>query len=232
MGGNCCACTGAKYNSELLVPSKDNDAPSDRFIIQKDFLPDIDISTNTIEAFQFLISDNFYLLLIKGSSHYLILYKVTMKLSIKELVTLIENILDYIKDKAPVGNKLISDIKENLDFGLKYPLAEIKERCATDNENNKSTKNFMSKAIAELCIIIHFIKFTNEQKTNFNYKVNNFWKGKKVEESLNLNSYNACHFLIQAKACSLKISISQNSTKRMMEKSFEVWKDIYDNCST
>ena len=70
-------------------------------------------------AFDYIISGEYYLLLSKITSAYILIDKIVTELNNDDIFVLIENIINWIKKTESIDNKIINECKKNIEYGTK-----------------------------------------------------------------------------------------------------------------
>lgn len=190
----CCTRDSSTIKTEYEVPIDDKEMFSERKLKSETFLPNVPISANATQCFDFILSSAYYKLLTAGIPHFHILYKLTVKLSNSDLITLLNKLIDWSEIS---DHQLIKETKSNLQIGTKNILLDFNAEKNTYS-NNKNFKHLLCKGIAEISLIVQYIKYLNENQTDPNYEVF-LWKGKEIEREMMMNSYNAIYYLVKAK---------------------------------
>ena len=201
---NCCYKIKNNLNSEVLIPEDSSVNEITGYGLLKDIKPINDIS----KCFDFIISGEYYLLLFKIPSPYNLIEKIILELNSDDVLVLIENIINWIKTTESIENKVIQEVKINLEYGTKRVLYEINTLHLKNKI--KIPKNIEIKCLGDLSIITQYIKYINFHGKENNYE-ENFWKGiLNVEKEIKIYLYKISYNLIQIK---LFVSARENETK-------------------
>ena len=201
---NCCYKIKNNLNSEVLIPEDSSVNEITGYGLLKDIKPINDIS----KCFDFIISGEYYLLLFKIPSPYNLIEKIILELNSDDVLVLIENIINWIKTTESIENKVIQEVKINLEYGTKRVLYEINTLHLKNKI--KIPKNIEIKCLGDLSIITQYIKYINFHEKENNYE-ENFWKGiLNVEKEIKIYLYKISYNLIQIK---LFVSARENETK-------------------
>ncbi len=201
---NCCYKIQNNLHSEVLLPEDSSINEITGYGLLKDIKPINDIS----KCFDFIISGEYYLLLFKIPSPYNLIEKIILELNSDDVLVLIENIINWIKTTESIENKVIQEVKINLEYGTKRVLYEINTLHLKNKI--KIPKNIEIKCLGDLSIITQYIKYINFHGKENNYE-ENFWKGiLNVEKEIKIYLYKISYNLIQIK---LFVSARENETK-------------------
>ena len=178
---NCCYKMNNNLHNEVIVAEDASGNQITGIVILKEIQPINDISN----CFDFIISGEFYLLLFKISSPQSIIEKLVYKLKNVDILILIDNSVRWIKIQHSVENKIIKEIKINLEYGTKRILFEIN---SLSEKKNILQKDLEIKCLSDLSLIIQYIKYINFHNKDINYE-NNFWKGISIEKAIKYLTY-------------------------------------------
>ena len=193
---NCCYKMNNNLHNEVIVAEDASGNQITGIIILKEIQPINDISN----CFDFIISGEFYLLLFKISSPQSIIEKLVYKLKNVDILILIDNSVRWIKIQHSVENKIIKEIKINLEYGTKRILFEIN---SLSEKKNILQKDLEIKCLSDLSLIIQYIKYINFHNKDINYE-NNFWKGISIEKEIKYLTYKISYNLMNIKKKMLK----------------------------
>ena len=194
LGVNCCSQGETNQKSECKVP-QGNIENSDANIMSIPTLPKIPTLPNVSSVFEFILSENYYLLLLSKISQYDIIIKLTNQLNPGDFVVLLSKLFDWIHICDSKNNKLIKKTKMDIDLGIKNILVQLNQ-----NKNyGNGFKNNICLALGEVSLIAQYIKFLGERKKNTQAYQENFWKDKNMESFLKLTVYNCIFYLVKCK---------------------------------
>ena len=193
---NCCYKMNNNLHNEVIVAEDASGNQITGIVILKEIQPINDISN----CFDFIISGEFYLLLFKISSPQSIIEKLVYKLKNVDILILIDNSVRWIKIQHSVENKIIKEIKINLEYGTKRILFEIN---SLSEKKNILQKDLEIKCLSDLSLIIQYIKYINFHNKDINYE-NNFWKGISIEKEIKYLTYKISYNLMNIKKKMLK----------------------------
>ena len=145
-------------------------------------------------AFDYIISGEYYLLLIKITSAYILIDKIVLELNNDDIFVLIENIINWIKKTESIDNKIINECKKNIEYGTKKIINEI--NVFHSQNKIKIPKNYEIRCLSDLSLIAQYIKFINNHDKEKYYE-NNFWKENDVEKEIKMLSYRISYNLMK-----------------------------------
>lgn len=189
----CCTHDSANGNTDYQVPQDDKPSAVKELTIPNP--PKIPSFTNISSIFEFILSEQYYLLLLGKISQFDIILKITSSLNDNDFVVLLSKLIDWIHICDNKNNSLIKKTKNDIDIGTKCLICKLNER----RKSNKVFRINMSKAIGEISMIAQYIKYVSEQKKNNQSYNENFWKNKNMEHYLEMTVYNCIYYLVQAK---------------------------------
>jgi hypothetical protein len=196
---SCCGNKDENTISNLRVPESDVisiTSDTQKYIEDKEILLSVVPKTNLKNCYDFIISSDYYLLLLKGVSPYNLISKIAKNIKNKELFDLAKMLLEFINKNENKNNLLIiENIKNNLELGTKKLLNDIK---INNVKNDSIGKQNLMKCIGDLSIISQFINYINNHGNNKNYE-NNFWKSVNIEKEIKMNCFKTSYHLVNAK---------------------------------
>ena len=145
-------------------------------------------------AFDYIISGEYYLLLSKITSAYILIEKIVFELNNDDIFVLIENIINWIKKTESIENKIINECKKNIEYGTKKIINEI--NVFHSQNKIKIPKNYEIRCLSDLSLIAQYIKFINNHDKEKNYEIN-FWKEYDVEKEIKMLSYRISYNLMK-----------------------------------
>ena len=145
-------------------------------------------------AFDYIISGEYYLLLSKITSAYILIEKIVFELNNDDIFVLIENIINWIKKTESIDNKIINECKKNIEYGTKKIINEI--NVFHSQNKIKIPKNYEIRCLSDLSLIAQYIKFINNHDKEKNYEIN-FWKDYDVEKEIKMLSYRISYNLMK-----------------------------------
>jgi hypothetical protein len=194
---NCCSKQSVIYSSSISIysvnenePSKDNDSYNN--IIA----PISDIN----QALKFITSKEYYLLLIENIPKHIISKKICQKLNNNDIMTIINNLYDWIKNENldncdETTKQSINLIKENTLHGLRFILKELK-----DIKFNGKLDIFILQAFTTISLIaqcILYLKNKNNQNDN-SFKIS-IWENQNIVNEAKKYVFQAAYFLLLIK---------------------------------
>ena len=145
-------------------------------------------------AFDYIISGEYYLLLIKITSAYILIDKIVLELNNDDIFVLIENIINWIKKTESIDNKIINECKKNIEYGTKKIINEI--NIFHSQNKIKIPKSYEIRCLSDLSLIAQYIKYINNHEKENDYE-NNFWKEIDVEKEIKMLSYRVSYNLMK-----------------------------------
>ena len=145
-------------------------------------------------AFDYIISGEYYLLLIKITSAYILIDKIVLELNNDDIFVLIENIINWIKKTESIDNKIINECKKNIEYGTKKIINEI--NVFHSQNKIKIPKNYEIRCLSDLSLIAQYVKYINNHDKEKYYE-NNFWKENDVEKEIKMLSYRVSYNLMK-----------------------------------
>ena len=204
-GSVCC------YN-RTNVPNSDIKVPEDSYVNHQvsteSALKEVKSINDISQAFDFIISGQYYLLLFKMSNYYNLIDKIIPELNSDNIFTLIQNIINWIKNTESIENKDINEIKLNVEYGTKRLIIEID--ILRSQNKIKLPKLYAIKCLSNLSLIAQYIKYINNKGKERDYE-ENYWKDD-VENNIKLLSYKASYNLMKIREF-LSNSSNQNDNK-------------------
>ena len=157
-------------------------------------LKDVKSINDITHAFDYIISGEYYLLLSKITSAYILIEKIVFELNNDDIFVLIENIINWIKKTESIENKIINECKKNIEYGTKKIINEI--NVFHSQNKIKIPKNYEIRCLSDLSLIAQYIKFINNHDKEKNYEIN-FWKKNDVEKEIKMLSYRISYNLMK-----------------------------------
>ena len=145
-------------------------------------------------AFDYIISGEYYLLLSKITSAYILIDKIVLELNNDDIFVLIENIINWIKKTESIDNKIINECKKNIEYGTKKIINEI--NIFHSQNKIKIPKSYEIRCLSDLSLIAQYIKYINNHDKEKYYE-NNFWKENDVEKEIKMLSYRVSYNLMK-----------------------------------
>ena len=190
----CCTHDSTNGNTDYQVPQGDKDSSPVKAIALPNPLK-IPSFTNVSSIFEFILSDQYYLLLLGKISQFDIILKITSSLNETDLVVLFSKLVDWIHICDSKNNSLIKRTKIEIDIGTKNLICKLNGK----KDSNKVFIINMSQSIGEISMIAQYIKYISEHKKNNQNYNENYWKDKDIENYLRMTVYKCIYYLVQAK---------------------------------
>ncbi len=167
MGVNliCCLNRTNVLNSDVKVLE---DSTANYQISTELALKNIKSLNDLSQAFNFIISGEYYLLLFKITNVYTLIDKIISELNCDDIFTLIEKFVNWINNSESVENKIINEMKLNVEYGTKRLITEIH---GFHSQNKiKLPKIYLIKCLTNLSLIDQYIKYINNNEKEKEYK--------------------------------------------------------------
>ena len=207
---NCCTRESIIQNSQISLYSKSDE---DIFNNMNNKIKEISLIKESIEnPFKFIISSKFYSLILAKKHKDEIFYKISKNKKIKEILILMYDLLQFIKETATneKKNKKIISIKNNAQFSFGYLLKEMKEKNYEDKNDY-----LINKSLINMCLIIQSILYlkneSNENNNNDDIYKENFWKNKDIVNETKKNGYQGAFFLLLYKNRKNELNFNLNN---------------------
>ena len=197
----CCRKSETNNESDFKVSHEMSSVINDKieeFNFNNESLKEVKFAKNISDAFNFILSAEFYKSLIKGISPYILIGKITKNIFNSDLFKLFQKIVKWCKDYKSIENKYVGLIKFNLKLGTNCLIDEIDALNLKIINQNITIKKYLIKVITDVSLISHYFKYINENNTNEEYK-DNFWKGVKVENEIKIYVYKISYSLTKFK---------------------------------
>ena len=192
MGVNliCCLNRTNVLNSDVKVLE---DSTANYQISAELALKNIKSLNDISQAFNFIISGEYYLLLFKITNVYTLIDKIISELNCDDIFTLIEKFVNWINNSESVENKIINEMKLNVEYGTKRLITEIHD---IHSQNKiKLPKIYLIKCLTNLSLISQYIKYINNNEKEEDYK-ENYWK-EDDKKKIKLLSYKVSYNLMK-----------------------------------
>lgn len=192
MGVNliCCLNRTNVLNSDVKVLE---DSTANYQISAELALKNIKSLNDLSQAFNFIISGEYYLLLFKITNVYTLIDKIISELNCDDIFTLIEKFVNWINNSESVENKIINEMKLNVEYGTKRLITEIH---GFHSQNKiKLPKIYLIKCLTNLSLISQYIKYINNNEKEKDYK-ENYWK-EDDKKKIKLLSYKVSYNLMK-----------------------------------
>lgn len=192
MGVNliCCLNRTNVLNSDVKVLE---DSTANYQISTELALKNVESLNDLSQAFNFIISGEYYLLLFKITNVYTLIDKIISELNCDDIFTLIEKFVNWINNSESIENKIINEMKLNVEYGTKRLITEIH---GFHSQNKiKLPKIYLIKCLTNLSLIAQYIKYINNNEKEKDYK-ENYWK-EDDEKKIKLLSYKVSYNLMK-----------------------------------
>ncbi len=166
-------------------------------------------------AFDYIISGEYYLLLSKITSAYILIDKIVTELNNDDIFVLIENIINWIKKTESLDNKIINEAKLNIEYGTKKIIQDI--NIYHSQNKTKIPKIFSIKCLGDLSIIAQYIKFKNNNGKDNKYE-KSFWKEDNEEKDIKNTIYKVSYNLMKIRDNVSNPSCNQSENNTESEK--------------
>ena len=192
MGVNliCCLNRTNVLNSDVKVLE---DSTANYQISSELALKNIKSLNDLSQAFNFIISGEYYLLLFKITNVYTLIDKIISELNCDDIFTLIEKFVNWINNSESVENKIINEMKLNVEYGTKRLITEIHDFHSQNKI--KLPKIYLIKCLTNLSLISQYIKYINNNEKEEDYK-ENYWK-EDDKKKIKLLSYKVSYNLMK-----------------------------------
>lgn len=166
-------------------------------------------------AFDYIISGEYYLLLSKITSAYILIEKIVFELNNDDIFVLIENIINWIKKTESVENKFINETKLNIEYGTKKIIQDI--NIYHSKNKTKIPKIITIKCLGDLSIIAQYIKFKNNKGKDDKYE-KSFWKEDNEEKDIKNTIFKVSYNLMKIRDNVSNPSYNQSENNTESEK--------------
>ena len=194
---NCCSKQSVIYSSSLSIYSLNENESSKGNDSYNDIIAPI---SDINQAFKFITSKEYYLLLMKKIPKHIISKKICQKLNNNDIMAIINNLYDWIKNENMDNSdntikQRINLIKENTLHGLIFILKELK-----DIKFNGKLDIFFLQAFTSTSLIaqsILYLKNKNNQNDNsFNISI---WENQNIVNEAKIYAFQTAFFLLMIK---------------------------------
>lgn len=204
---NCCSKQSVIYSSSISIYSVNENEMSKTNNSYNDIIAPI---SDINQALKFITSKEYYNLFIQNIPKHIISKKICQKLNNNDIMTIINNLLDWIKNENldncdETTKKNINLIKENTLHGLRFILKELK-----DIKFNEKLDIFILQAFTSISLIIQcilYLKNKNNQNDN-SFKIS-IWGNQNIVNEAKKYVFQAAYFLLMIKK---KYGNNENNT--------------------
>ena len=223
---NCCTSKSVIQSSSISVYSLSGIESTNNNDLFKDDIPSI---TDLNHAYTFITSKDYYPLLCKKIPKHIISKKICSKLNNKDIMTLINNLFEWIRKEEfdncdDIAHKSIHSIRENTKISLNYILKELK-----DNQfNNDKTNIFLLQSLTHMSLIVQCILYlVNNNNNDVNVYNCNVWGNKSIIGEAKINAFQAAYFLLLFKNNKNGNNIDTNNENKITNEKKDEIKDFY-----
>ena len=194
---NCCSKQSVIYSSSISIYSVNENDQSKTNDSYKDIIAPI---SNINQALAFITSKEYYNLLLQTIPKHIISKIICQKLTNNEIMAIINNLLDWIKnenldDCDETTKQSINLIKENSLNGLRFILKELKDIKFNEKLEIFILQAFTSTSLITQCIL--YLKNKNNQNDS-NFKIS-IWGNQNIVNEAKKYVFQAAYFLILIK---------------------------------
>jgi hypothetical protein len=194
---NCCSKQSVIYSSSLSIYSLNENESSKGNDSYNDIIAPI---SDINQVLKFITSKEYYLLLIKKIPKHIISKNICQKLNNNDIMTIINNLYDWIKNENmdncdDTTKQSINLIKENTLLGLRFILKELKNTKFNGQLDIFILQAFTSISLIAQCIL--YLKNRHDQKDNsFNISI---WENQNIVNEAKIYAFQAAYFLLMIK---------------------------------
>ena len=204
---NCCSKQSVIYSSSISIYSVNENEMSKTNNSYNDIIAPI---SDINQALKFITSKEYYNLLIQNIPKHIISKKICQKLNNNDIMTIINNLLDWIKNENldncdETTKKNINLIKENTLHGLRFILKELKDIKFNEKLDIFILQAFTSTSLIIQCIL--YLKNKNNQNDN-SFKIS-IWGNQNIVNEAKKYVFQAAYFLLMIKK---KYGNNENNT--------------------
>ena len=194
---NCCSKQSVIYSSSLSIYSLNENESSKGNDSYNDIIAPI---SDINQAFKFITSKEYYLLLMKKIPKHIISKKICQKLNNNDIMAIINNLYDWIKNENldncdETTKQSINLIKENTLNGLRFILKELKDTKFNEKLDIFILQAFTSTSLITQCIL--YLKNKNDQNDN-SFKIP-IWENQNIVNEAKKYVFQAAYFLLLIK---------------------------------
>ena len=198
----CCKKDSSNNESDFRVSNDMSSVINEKieeFNLKIESLKEVNFAKNTSDAFDFILSGEYYNSLIKGISPYILIGKITKNIFNSDLLKLFQRLIKWGKEyKLNQSNNIVEITKLNLKYATTSLIEDINSLNLKKINQNNGLKKLLIKIITELSLICQYFKFVNENNSNIDYK-ENFWKVVKIENEIKIYVYKISYSLVKFK---------------------------------
>ena len=194
---NCCSKQTVIYSSSISIYSVNENEPSKITDSYNDIIAPI---SDINQALKFITSKEYYTLLIQNIPKHIISKKICQKLNNNDIISTINNLLDWIKNENldncdESAKQSINLIKENTLHGLRFILKELKDYKFNEKLEIFILQAFTSASLIAQCIL--HLKNKNDKNDN-TFKLS-IWGSQNIVNEAKKYVFQAAYFLLLIK---------------------------------
>ena len=157
------------------------------------------------QAFKFITTKDYYTLLLKKMPKHLISKNICLKLNNTDIITLINNLFNWIKNEEFENcdentRRDINSIKGNIKISLNFILKELQKLIY-----NEKIEIYIVQALTSISLIVQCILFLSNKNTGIDEFKINIWGNKNIVDEAKKYGFQASYFL-----CLLKKKYQNN----------------------
>lgn len=209
---NCCSKQNPIITTECKVPDDiaKTSSNTDKQLAVSPLIKKLTLCKTISSFFEFLLSGDYYLLLISQKTSCVLIPHLMKMLSHNDILTLLIKMIDWIHICNSKNNVTIKKTKQVIKLVTKNLIRDIEKGNGNDN-----VKVNVSYGLFEVSQIAQYIKYSTE-KGSTKYKVN-YWGGQNIDECLRTNLYNVIAYLVKAKEMGGGKGSNKNVQDSMLE---------------
>ena len=194
---NCCSKQSVIYSSSISIYSVNENEPSKVNDSYNNIIAPI---SDINQALKFITSKEYYLLLLEQIPKHIISKKICQKLNNHDIMKIINNLYDWIKNENldncdETTKQSINLIKENTLNGLRFILKELKDTKFNEKLDIFILQAFTSTSLIAQCIL--YLKNKNDQNDN-SFKIP-IWENQNIVNEAKKYVFQAAYFLLLIK---------------------------------
>ena len=176
------------------------------------------------QAFKFITSKDYYILLLEKIPKHIISKSICSKLNNNDMITLINNLFQWIKNEefdncVDNSKRDINSIKENIKISLNYILKELQ-----NIKYKEKIEIYILQALTSISLIVQCILFLSNNNKEINEYKLNIWGNKNIIEEAQKYGIQASYFLILLKK---KYQDNLNDENKITKEKIEEYNSFY-----
>ena len=176
------------------------------------------------QALKFITSKDYYILLLKKIPKHIISKSICSKLNNNDMITLINNLFQWIKNEefdncVDNSKRDINSIKENIKISLNYILKELQ-----NIKYKEKIEIYILQALTSISLIVQCILFLSNNNKEINEYKLNIWGNKNIIEEAQKYGIQASYFLILLKK---KYQDNLNDENKITKEKIEEYNSFY-----